>query len=91
MNLLLNKIDTDIRRKLYEGTKNGKVHAKDKICIYKDSEKERKNNFKRCLEEKQKQTNKIVIEAQKPYDGEIVINAEKEDKDLSYNIIDVRK
>ena len=39
MNLFLNKIDTDIRREVYEKTKDNKVHRKAKIKIYKDSEK----------------------------------------------------
>ena len=42
MNPLLNKIDNDLRRKIYEKTRNGKVHRKVDIKVYKDREKQRK-------------------------------------------------
>ena len=51
MNFLLNKIDTDIRRKLYEKTKDGKVHRKSTISINKDSEKQKKKFFKEYVKE----------------------------------------
>ena len=34
MNPILNKIDNDIRRKINEKTRDGKVHRKQKIEIY---------------------------------------------------------
>lgn len=90
MNFGLNKIDTDIRRKIYESTKDGKVHAKEKIHIYKDSEKYRKNHFKDILDKKSKGKD-IVIDVHKDLGKSILIDGEKEESNISGNIIDIRK
>lgn len=81
MNFLLNKIDNDIRKKVYEKTKDGKVHRKSDIIINKDSEKQKKKFFREYVEEEKVQTNKkkITINAtklEKPY---ISLHGEKEE------------
>lgn len=92
MNFLLNKIDTDIRRKVYDKTKDGKVHKKEKINIYKDSDKNKKRNFKELVEEKQGK--KIIVNGVKEQKVDIEIKAEKDSdiiKSLNGTFIDVRK
>ncbi|MBU3109065.1 hypothetical protein [Clostridium gasigenes] len=93
MNLLLNKIDTDLRRKVYEKTRDGKIHRKAEIAIYKDSEKDQKKTFEDYIK---KDTNKekIIIEATKNIKPDIKIEAEKqEDKNISVygSFLDVKK
>ena len=95
MNPLLNKIDNDLRRKIYEKTRNGKIHRKADIRVYKDSEKNKGKNFNEYVEEeKEKKNNKIIIEATKTQDKAIVLKAEKEEninKITSGAYIDVKK
>lgn len=98
MNLFLNKIDTDIRREVYEKTKDNKVHRKAKIKIYKDSEKNKDKSFDEYVKEEKdslkKRKNKIIIEATKHEEAKIILNAEKE-KDLNTieygTFIDIKK
>lgn len=82
MNPLLNKIDNDLRRKIYEKTRDGKVHRKADIKVYKDSEKNKGKNPKEYTEnekEENKRKAKIVVEATKIEESVIVLNAEKEE------------
>jgi len=81
MNFLLNKIDNDIRKKVYEKTKDGKVHRKSDIIINKDSEKQKKKFFREYVEEEKKQTkqNKITINATKLEKQHISLYGEKEE------------
>lgn len=81
MNFLLNKIDTDIRRKLYEKTKDGKVHRKSTISINKDSEKQKKKFFKEYVKEEamKKSKGKITIDVSKVKEPTISLKAEKEE------------
>ncbi|MBS5937354.1 hypothetical protein [Clostridium sp.] len=81
MNFLLNKIDTDIRRKLYEKTKDGKVHRKSTISINKDSEKQKKKFFKEYVKEEsmKKDKGKITIDVSKVQEPTISLRAEKEE------------
>ncbi|NLL30323.1 MAG: hypothetical protein GX258_04625 [Clostridiales bacterium] len=98
MNLFLNKIDTDIRREVYEKTKDNKVHRKAQIKIYKDSEKNKDKSFDEYVKEEKdslkKRKNKIIIEATKHEEAKIILNAEKE-KDLNTieygTFIDIKK
>ena len=95
MNLLLNKIDTDIRRKLQEEIKNGKVHRKSNIRINKDSEKKRKKFFGEFLEEeRKKEKGKITIKATKIKDGTITLDCEKDEFSsviINGTFLDVKK
>ena len=95
MNFLLNKIDTDFRKKIYEQTKDGKVHRKSNILINKDSEKQRKKFFNDYVnDEKGKKIKKITIKATKSEETTISINAEKDENlnTTSYGtFLDVKK
>ncbi len=50
MNFGLNKIDTDLRRKVNEKTKDGKVHKTEAINIKAEREKREDKTFKRYIE-----------------------------------------
>ena len=95
MNPLLNKIDNDLRRKIYEKTRNGKIHRKSDIRVYKDSEKNKGKSFNKYVEEEnKKKNNKIIIEATKTEEKAIVLQAEKEEninKITSGAYIDAKK
>ncbi|WP_418223615.1 hypothetical protein [Clostridium isatidis] len=96
MNLFLNKIDTDIRREVYEKTKDNKVHRKAKIKIYKDSEKNKDKSFDEYINQEKdklkKGKNKIIIKASKEKEGEIILEAEKDLKSIEYGtFIDTKK
>ncbi|WP_066892481.1 hypothetical protein [Clostridium nigeriense] len=96
MNFLLNKIDTDIRRKLHEKTKDGKVHRKSDIIINKDSEKQKKKFFNEYVKEeaKKRDEGKITVNATKIESQTISLNGEKEEdlKTLGYGtFLDVKK
>ena len=96
MNFLLNKIDTDLRRKIYEQTKDGKVHRKSDIRINKDSEKQKKKFFNEYVKEERgkKVKGKITVKATKFEKPTISLNGEKEE-DLNTTIygtfLDVKK
>lgn len=82
MNPLLNKIDNDLRRKIYEKTRDGKVHRKTDIKVYKDSEKNKGKSLKEYTENEKEANNrkaKIVVQATKIKESVIVLNAEKEE------------
>ncbi len=96
MNFLLNKIDTDIRRKLNEKTKDGKIHRKSDIIINKDSEKQKRKFFKEYVKEeaKKRDEGKITVNATKIERQAISLNGEKEEnlKTLGYGtFLDVKK
>lgn len=93
MNFLLNKIDTDLRRKVYEKTRDGKIHRKAELIIYKDSEKNQKKTFEDYIKKEDKDE-KIMVEATKNIESNIKINAEKEtDKNISTygSFLDIKK
>ena len=104
MNFFLNKIDNDIRRKIYEKTRNGKVHRKENIKIYKDSEKNKEKNLNKDIDNKDKEEketkekNKITIRVIKvknvDENSKIILEAEKEEN-INYenrgNYIDTKK
>ena len=76
MEFKLNKIDTDIRKKLQEEIREGKVHGNNSITIKKDLKEER-NNTK--YKEKSSNPNKefFVIDAIKYEEKTVNIDAEK--------------
>lgn len=93
MNFLLNKIDTDLRRKVFERTRDGKVHRKSQIYIYKDTEKNKKKTFEDYIKE-DIDKKKIIIEATRDVEPNIKIEAEKEaDKIIAPygSFLDVKK
>jgi hypothetical protein len=83
----LNKIDTDIRQKINEKAREGKIHAKNEISVNTDGREERgQNNKQKHQKPKEKfnlskytsKNSKITIEAVKI--ESIEIKAEKEHK-----------
>ncbi|SCN21287.1 hypothetical protein N3C_0063 [Clostridium sp. N3C] len=84
MEFRINKVDTDLRQKINDTTREGKVHTKEGVLIYKhkyDERKHQKNN-KRTPKEKFEikkyiKNKKITIEAVKV--EKISIKAEKEE------------
>ncbi|AYE33445.1 hypothetical protein [Clostridium septicum] len=79
MNFLLNKIDTDLRKKVYEKTVNGIVHRKTEISIYKDSEKQKGKSFNEFVKKDKKSKKKITVKANKFVQPLIQVKAEKKD------------
>lgn len=69
MEYRLNKIDTDLRQKINDATKEGKVHSKKDIKIYKDRNQKDKREgaeFAKDLEKyEEKFRNKVSVSAQK--------------------------
>lgn len=81
MNFLLNKIDIDIRKKVFEKTKAGRVHRKSSISINKDSEKQKKRFFNEYVKEERKQMeqNKFTVDAIKLEEPTISLHGERDE------------
>lgn len=79
MNPILNKIDNDIRRRIQEKTRDGKVHRIQSILVNKDGEKDKKNFEQYIEQEKSFKNKKIVVDAVKLEEGKISLNGEKEE------------
>lgn len=84
MEFRLNKIDTDLRQKINDQTREGKVHTKNGILIQKHKYEERRGQKNRKRNPKEKfeikkyiKNKKITIEAVKV--EKISIKAEKEE------------
>ncbi len=99
MEYKLNKIDPEVRQRVNETTRTGKVHTKSGISINNDN-KNRKNgnDFSSKLEEeknKNKNKNKFAVDAVKV--DEVEISAYKEEvedsnkDEVKGHILDVRK
>lgn len=73
MQYIINKIDTDIRRKVLEKTKDGKVHRKDEISRINEmkdhgehlDEKSKKKNEEKHFSEVLEDVKKVTVEAVK--------------------------
>lgn len=92
MEFRLNKIEPDLRQKINEETKEGKVHSKKGIAINKDKSEERQRRNKEQQKPKEKfnlskyvkEGKKITINAIKT--SEISIKAEKQDEEKLQNL-----
>lgn len=92
MEFKLNKIEPDLRQKINEETKEGKVHSKKGIAINKDKNEERNRKNKEQKKPKEEfnlsrynnESKKITINAVKT--SEVSIKAEKEDKEKLQNL-----
>lgn len=99
MEFRLNKIDTDVRQRIEDQTKEGKVHSKKGISIQKDKKQRqgKNNDFYSKMEKNLKdKKNKIKVNAVKYSDkNNIGIEATKEDKDETFlfrgSMIDTKK
>lgn len=92
MEFRLNKIDTDLRQKINDNTKEGQVHAAQNISVNKDKKEEekQKRNYKM---ERYNYSKKLVVDAVKVTN--IEIEAFKENVDMQSedkgSYIDVKK
>jgi hypothetical protein len=101
MEYKLNKIDTELRQRVNEATKDGKIHSKQNLIINKDKKdkKDKKDNsgqrekFKSMLEKYDGKGKKLTINAFKSQSGDVeVYRDEEQSDDTSCGIfIDVRK
>ncbi|MGL5084484.1 MAG: hypothetical protein ACRC68_01980, partial [Clostridium sp.] len=87
---------TDLRRKVFEETRDGVIHRKTEIAIYKDSEKNNKKTFDDYIkeDEKNKDKKKIIIDATRNVEPKIKVKAEKEaDRNITAfgSFLDVKK
>lgn len=92
MHLQLNKIDTDLRRKVYEQTRDGKIHSKSEVIITKDSEKNREKDFKKLLEEEKENLRKN--KEHKKENDEITVQCEIDLNSMKLsvgNFVDVKR
>ena len=76
MEFKLNKIDTDIRKKMQEETKEDKVHSGKSISVKKDIKDERHEEIKGSNEEERKKRY-ITIDGVRYNNKNIRINVEK--------------
>jgi len=94
MEFRLNKIDTDLRRKVNEAANEGKVHPKKEIQVNKDKEqeepKEQAREYKAVKIQKKKN---IIIDAEKTCNVNIdgFIGDEKELKLKKGIFLDIKK
>ena len=80
MEYRLNKIDTDIRKKMQEETKSDKIHANEKINIKKDlKEHDKYNMTDKDSEQKNKQKRYVTIDAMKVKTHKFNVKAENLD------------
>lgn len=80
MEYRLNKIDTDIRKKMQEETKSDKIHSNEKINIKKDlKEHDKYSMADNNNEDKNKQIRYVTIEGIKSTTNEFNVEAEKLD------------
>lgn len=70
MEYRLNKIDTDLRQKINDAAKEGKVHGTKNITINKDKSSEQKDKGSYKLQ-KYNTNKKLVIEAEKVQNIEV--------------------
>ncbi|MBK1812937.1 hypothetical protein JHL18_20140 [Clostridium sp. YIM B02505] len=102
MEYKLNKIDTDLREKLKEQTRDGKVHAKDGIKIEthvdsykyrepgkgKKKDKHKEESFKEFVKEQKL----VTVDGYKADTVEVEVTKEKDSKENYRGIfIDVKK
>lgn len=97
MEFKLNKIDTDIRKKMQEETKDDKVHSSESISVKKDL-KDEKNEFyneEQNLTKEESEKRYITIDGIRYSNKNINIKAEKVEKVNESNskgrILDTKK
>jgi uridine phosphorylase len=78
MEYRLNKIDTDLRQKINDATKEGKVHGTKGIAVSKDKPHEQKEKGNYNLE-RYKSNKKLTVEAEKVENIEIEAFKDKDD------------
>lgn len=93
MEYKLNKIDSELRERVNEITKEGKVHSKQNILISKDKKEQKKKNsrdFKSELIKYDAKGKKLTVNAYKTQSSDV--EAFRDEEDVSKGIfLDVRK
>lgn len=94
MEFKLNKIDTDIRKKLQEEIREGKVHGNNSITVKKDLKEERNNVIDK--EKKNRSKKKFfIIDGIRYEEKTLNIEAEKiefmDEEKLKGHTLDVKK
>lgn len=93
MEFKLNKIDTDLRQKVHDLTKEGKVHSKNSIKIQSDKHHEdgKSKSFREFYKEQEKNIKKIKVTASK--NEKLDVEAQLNDEEASPKgiFLDVRK
>jgi len=90
MEYKLNKVDPEVRQRVNEITKSGKVHSKDSVIVNNDDRKSKKDeqNFESELKKQKNKGKKLVVEA-------VITDSElheaSEDARLVGTILDIRK
>lgn len=84
MEYRINKIDTDLRQRINDITKEGKVHGTKSISINKDAQEQKKKNkeFKKYLSQ-QRNKDKLLVEAVKSENVEVEAYKEGSDAEDS--------
>lgn len=78
MEYRLNKIDTDIRKRMKEETKSDKIHANEKINIKKDKKEHDKENIEKKNSGKSINQNRyIAIDGVKSLSDKFKVKVEK--------------
>lgn len=91
MEYRLNKIDTDLRQKINDSTKEGQVHAAQNIAVNKDK---KENKGKKDLKlQRYNKSKKLIVEAVKADNIEIEAFKENPDRgnETKGNYIDIKK
>lgn len=84
MEYRLNKIDTDLRQKINDAAKEGKVHGTKNVAINRDKKEEKKEKKDHKLERYSK-SKKLLVDVVKTEN--IEIDAFKEKTDIQERII----
>lgn len=93
MEFKLNKIDTDLRQKVHDQTKEGKVHSKNSIKVQKDKHDEsgEKKDFKEFFSEEENKSKKIKVFASKNEKLDVEAQLKEDDSSPKGIFLDVRK
>jgi len=91
----LNKIDTDIRKKMQEKRKENKVHSGKSIYVKRDLKDERDANDKRNENEQRTEKKYLTIDGIKSDKEKVAIEAEKmeniDEENSKGRILDAKK
>lgn len=95
MEYKLNKIDSELRQRVNEATKAGKIHTKQNIIISKDKQEKKRNDsrdFKSELTKYSAKGKKLTVNAYKTQSSDVEASRDSDEDDASKGIfLDVRK
>lgn len=101
MQYIINKIDTDIRRKVLEKTKDGKIHRKDEASRINEmtdqgdhsDAKSKKKNLEKHFSEVLEDVKKVTIEAVKLESVEVDAQLNSKEKKIERTgvFLDIKK